>query len=389
MADKEMLVSKNEKIEEDTKKTKTITHRGDGVRLEIAVLELLKKYSSKEHPLTLTEIIGYLEKDYSFITDEYNIAKTTNNRKRVRVALENIIKFDEMSNSQNIYFNETTDRNGDKKRVSYYTNKRLSDAELKFLVDSVMYSNIFSSSYSQDFAKRIKELSGKELDNATSYVNQAFGQPRFSAAMNKGIDVLDNVMKINKAMKEGTYIDFSFDTYDVGNEPKEIIRNSKKKYGPIRPVFTYLNNGRYVMVGKYKNSEKEYHYLIEHLSEIEVVKVDDKRSIKQSEKIQNRAAYIMNHPFDMGGNPIKYKLRVERAFFSRVYDTFATSLFVIPFTKTDSTVEVFVESSKEGLKRWLLLNYDIAELIVDDGNSQGLELKTELSEAVKILKEKY
>ena len=61
----------NKKENSNNKKTP----RGDGIRIEIAVLDVLKKYSSKDNPLNIPKIIEYLNKDYPLIMEKYNIKK--------------------------------------------------------------------------------------------------------------------------------------------------------------------------------------------------------------------------------------------------------------------------------------------------------------------------
>ena len=57
----------------------------------------------------------------------------------------------------------------------------------------------------------------------------------------------------------------------------------------------------------------------------------------------------------------------------------------IPGTLTDTEVEVYIKSSKLGLRYWLLQHYQVAELI----ECKDQELLADLSEAVEKLYKRY
>ena len=120
------------------------------------LIELLKnntgedKNSKEIKTMQQNEIYEKLHADYPDIT-----------LKKVRTCLKNLVE--EEANLPNeektICYEERYGR-----KTNYYYNKSstdISDVELKYLIDSIMYGKIFNSKQAKSFAKRVQNLSGK------------------------------------------------------------------------------------------------------------------------------------------------------------------------------------------------------------------------------------
>lgn len=229
-----------------------------------AIMEVLKRHSSKEKtsdtkPLKQSEIVGYLKKEYPVEDNDYGITD-----KKVRTLLNKIIdsEISKADKDKSICYTIYEKKNGDEYKTDFWTPKSISDVELKYLIDAVMYSKIFDSATAQDLGRRIQDLSGKNFV---------------------------------------------------------------------------------------------------------------------------RAQYLLQHPYNMGGNPDFFKLRVKREYLSRAVDTFSYETKVIANSTNENTVDIRVKSSLEGMKRWLLFNYDIAEVIEppDELRDALIEASNDLSEKIK------
>ena len=87
-----------------------------------------------------------------------------------------------------------------------------------------------------------------------------------------------------------------------------------------------------------------------------------------------------------GGREKRFKLRVKRACFTQLVDTFSHSLIMIPGsdTATADTVDVLVNASEEAMRLWLLQYGDIAEALDMDSEFAG-----KMRESIEILQKKY
>lgn len=108
----------------------------------------------------------------------------------------------------------------------------------------------------------------------------------------------------------------------------------------------------------------------------------------REEEIQRnfeRAEYLLQTPYNFGGEIRTYKLRVQKEYFSRLVNTFSYGIKIIDGTETEKTVDVRIKATKRGMVYWLLHHYDVAELI----ENKDEELGKELRDAVESLYKRY
>ena len=359
--------------------------------LEQAIMEVLKKHSSKTEtrdtkPLKCTEIKKYLETDFPYEYGECGADPITD--KRVRTALKKMINSELSKEDKDKSICYTVSKRVCKRRgkereeeykTCFWTPRSISDVELKYLIDSVMYSKIFDSETARDLAGRIRQMSGKNLNRMTSYAEgNSFGRQRLTI----DVDVLENIQIIMDAGERNAFISFDWNKYDVVGKKIGLKRICSYT---VKPIHIILSDGRYFMLARYQNGDKPYTFSVDLMSEITInSEKRDKVKTENLERDFNRVRYLLQHPYNMGGNPQRLKLRVKRESLSRVVDTFSYEIEIIPDSITDTTVDIRVRASLEGMKRWLLFHYDIAE-ILDPPD----ELKEALSEATNTLYKKY
>lgn len=348
------------------------------MELSYLIINVLKKYSSKEKtsetkPLTRKEITKRLQQEYP---DEEITEK------KVRNALNTIINYEYFfDDSKKSICYKTYGGKNQERHTDYYYNNLISDVELKFLIDSVLYSKIFNDSTAKDLARRIQGLSGKNLKDITNYANDAFGKQRYTLETN----VIQNIDIILKASKEEKYIKFQWNVYGVENG--KISLRKKGGYRTVKPINLILDNGRYFLLARHLKSEKIYTYSVDLMTKVKILTNVQNDGFK-NENIENnfkRAQYILQHPYMMGGEEKKYKIRVQKNYLSRLVDDFSYEIKISPYSETETTVDVIISASRKGILYWLLQHYDIAELVENNDK----ELEKELSDAVKKLYDKY
>lgn len=343
------------------------------MRVMLALLETLKNYTSKDHPIKREELVRKMQEDYP---DEH-ITK-----KMVRVRLNAIceLEADRPEYQRTVNYKEYYKRGGEElNRTDFYYNNSITDVEHMFLIDSIMNSKIFTTQQAMHLGKRVQRLSGKTLANITPYVNRSYGKQRYFLNNN----VLDSVSQIIAAMKNNSFLAFIWNVYDVVQESIGLKSLGERT---VKPLKLMLSEGRYYMLARHLESEKVYTYSVDLMSDIKL-RPGLKDDIRETEIEENfvRAVYALKRPYNMDGTINSYRLRVQRDYFSRLIDTFAYEVDIIHGTTTEETVEVRVLSSRKGMRYWLLHNYDVAVLI----DNTDTILADELKEAVEILYRRY
>lgn len=217
------------------------------------------------------------------------------------------------------------------------------------------------------------------MHRMTSYAaGNLFGRQRLTV----DVDVLENIQLIMNAADRDAFISFNFNVYDVVR--KKIGLKKTGSY-TVKPIQIILGDGRYFMLARYQNKDKIYTFSVDLMSEIAVNnEVRDEVKTENLKRDINRARYSLQHPYNMGGTPEHFKLRVKRDYLSRVVDMFSYEIKIIPNSITETTVDIKVRASQEGMKRLLLFHYDGVEILAPSDN-----FEEQLLEAVNALCEKY
>lgn len=134
----------------------------------INILDILKKYTDMDHRLTQAEIVDILKKEYCMVVDRKTVKRNLLNLLDLDCGIDytEIIRTDEKGNDTSIC-------------TDWYIQREFTDAELRLLIDSLLFSK--NTPY-----KQCKELIEKLKCIATVNVNkQAF----FCWAMQYGLHI--------------------------------------------------------------------------------------------------------------------------------------------------------------------------------------------------------
>lgn len=347
--------------------------------VELAVLEVLRKQAiqgnGEEHPLSKTKIRERLLEEYADVEDVHKVFTPA----KIRTAIDRLIDHGDQTNKQIVYYQSTSRDDGSDYRTGFYVKNDFTDMELKFLIDSVMYSRVMDSASAEDLSKRLQSLSGKALKDVTLYTSEAVFGRRGPAS---GVNVLENMKTILKAIFEFRYLRFTKNIYEMENN--RIVLLPEKQYCVI-PLQVFMTNGQYYMLAEYGLKKKVYTFRLDLMTDLVITrKKVDTCHFEVDDVVRTRAEYLRQHPFVMGGEPQRFTLRVNRDVLSILVGTFGTEITVVPGTVTDKTVDVWVTASEQGMKQWLLLNYDSVSVI--EATPKFMQAMKETSQ---LLREKY
>lgn len=345
------------------------------MELSYLIMEVLKRYSSEKksedtHPLNQKQILDLLQKDYPYLSDEIT-------KKKVRMALEEMVAQESVFPDRDklLHFHR---KNG--RITGYWSDNILSDLELKFLIDCVMYGNIINTRNAQNLARRIRGLSGKNLRNLTPYASGGFGKQKYSP----DIDVLENVDSIIQAQAKQCKISFKLNVYSV-KDSKIVLTPLERQYS-VNPLEILLHNDRYYLIAAYDDSEKIYFFRIDLMTNICRLDAEKAKTREEYSELKDfrRDKFMLEHPFMYGRNVKRFHLRIGKEHLTQVVDAFGSSIQVKRVLDEEDMVEVSVRASEDAMKLWLLQYGDIAEAFNID-----TEFADKMRKSIEILEEKY
>ena len=204
--------------------------------LIINILDILKKYSDKNHRLSQKDIIDILDKEYCMKID----------RKTVK---RNLIEFGyaiEYSESIRLVKDKNGEEVESKILSDFYINRPFTDGELRLLIDSVLFSNHISYSQCRDLVEKLEGLSNIYFRSRVKHIrNLPENQPSNS-------ELFMTIETLDKAISRGLQVSFTYNSYDIDKklDPRRTSNNEVRNY-IINPYQIVATNGRYYLVWNY------------------------------------------------------------------------------------------------------------------------------------------
>ena len=150
----------------------------------INILDVLKKYTDEDHRLSQKDIVDILKKEYSMPAD----------RKAVKSNLMNLVDF-----GYPINYSESLrkDKNGEEKTVltDWYLSHDFSDAELRLLIDGLLFSRHIPYSQRKELITKLEGLSSVYFHNKVRHICTMPDDSSSNKQLFYTIDVLDEAIE--------------------------------------------------------------------------------------------------------------------------------------------------------------------------------------------------
>jgi len=328
--------------------------------LNILILEILKRYSDENHHLTQQEIIRKLRSDYG-------IEKT--DRRTVRANVESLSNL-----GYEIYGVKDEEDEDDSERDGYYLIERdFEDAELRLLIDSVLFSKTVSSGVAKRLIDKLKSFGNIYFDTKVSHVKPT---PILNRTDNKV--VLVNVSEINEAMDQKKKIRFRYNKYGTDfkmhDQGKEYIMN---------PYQMVASNGHYYLLGNIDKYDTVTYYRIDKMSRVEVMeeKIKAQKDVKGLEGNLDLPKHMAEHIYMLCGNSVTASIKTDVGMMDSLVDWFGKDFRIIEINGNDMIISV--RCNERALKFWALQYGPYVEIVAPES------LRKEITDMIDEMSERY
>ena len=158
--------------------------------LVMNILEILKKHSDAEHPLNQKEIIDLLQREYQMTVD----------RKAIKRNLMNLRDF-----GYNLEYKETTRTNkkGEQEVLysDWYLERDFTDAELRLLIDSLLFSKHIPYSQCKELIGKLTALSSKYFEAKVKHIRTLPEKMPNNKQIFYNIEILDEAISKGKQVE--------------------------------------------------------------------------------------------------------------------------------------------------------------------------------------------
>lgn len=286
--------------------------------MNMYILDILKRYSDIEHPMTQKQIQDKLESDYDMIVD----------RKAVKA---NLLDFITDGTYGVEYLKEdirmTPDKNGEMMETTIYSDfyyeSPFTDSELRWLIDSVLFSKNIPTNNKKGIINNLKDLTSHNFKFAADSIHSFVSDER---EINSNLFV--NLELIDEAIKNDKKIVFNYNEYGTDKKlhPRKNDEGNIREY-VMNPYYMAVTAGKYFLIcnsDKYNNISN---YRIDRISNIRIL--DEPRKDKKDVEglvgfdIQK---YMSEHIYMFHGKSITASFEMPKILIPDILDFFRSNV---------------------------------------------------------------
>lgn len=302
------------------------------------ILDILRRYSDAEHRLSQKEIIDLLQSEYDMEAD----------RKAVKRNLMNLIDA-----GYHLEYTEKTrcGRDGEEESIytEWYLEREFSDAELRLLIDSLLFSKHIPYSQCKELIEKLEGLSNRYFRSKVRHIrNLPEDQPK-NAELFYTIEILDEAIEKNRKV-QFHYADFGTDKKlhlrcDGIGEPRRYLVN------PYQMVAT---NGRYYLIGNTDKYDNVSHYRLDHIRDIVISDVPAKprEKVRGLERGLDLPKHMAEHIYMFSGESGRITLQTSPDMAGELIDWFGSG--VVFTDETETSVIAHVTANLRAMRFWVL-----------------------------------
>lgn len=305
-------------------------HAGNNKKmLNMLILEILRDCTDAEHHLTQQEIIDLLRLNYSMECDRRSIR---NNIQSLKDMGYDIIT----------------------SRGCYLAEREFDDAELRMLIDSVLFSRSLSGAQARRLIEKLESFGNRYFRAKVSHVSNL---PELFHSDNKQVMLALDVL--NDAIEEKRKVSFVYNSY--GTDFK--LHPKREEPYIVNPYQMVANNGRYYLIGNYDKYDNVSHYRIDRITSVEMLSepVKPKKEIKEFARGWTLPKHMAEHIYMFSGESVTVKLITETYMMDDLIDWFGRDFSIIE--KGDGKLEVTLKCNENAMKYWALQFGDNVEIL--------------------------
>ena len=206
--------------------------------LNMLILNILEQYSDAEHRLTQQEIIRLLKSNYDMECD--------------RRSVKNNI----------LYLNELLGDVIDMENGYYLAEREFENAELRMLIDSVLFSKNLTQKQAKDLIEKLRAKGNRYFSTKVSHIKNL---PDMQHADNK--QLMYTLDTVNDAIAEKKKISFVYNSYGIDFK----LHPRRETRYVVNPYQMVANIGKFYLIGNYDKYDDISHYRLDKMTEVEII----------------------------------------------------------------------------------------------------------------------
>ena len=324
--------------------------------LLLVIIDILKEHTDPEHDMKKTELCEKIEAVCGFMPARNTV-------------------YDKLNSLEYAGFPIVQDQT----EGVYYDGHELSDGELRFLLDSVLYSDFLTPVAADEIIEALTAFGSPELQKYIRRQKVRADQTRKSMQHS----VFASIEEIQSAISKNRQISCNYMTYRP-DLTTECVYPEPVTVDPYEMVY---KNGKYYLLGAVSGSDQMQSWRVDRLCEVKPLETRCReipllREINASGGI---SAYADSQPDLCGGVVETFKIQCAKTAIDEIVDVFGKDFSIAPEQRNnydDETVILAVRATRESMKAWAFTQAERMVVIAPDDFRK--EISASLREAGRL-----
>lgn len=327
-------------------------------KLSFAILDILRQYSDENHKLSQNDIVELLERDYDMKADRKSV------KRNITTLLEMGYPID-FKETLRMYPNKDGVLEESYILSDFWLDREFTDAELRLLIDSLLFSKHIPYSQCDELITKLEGLSNRYFKSRVRFISTLPETAPKNRELFYTIEILD------EAIANGKQVAFTYNEYGTD---KKLHPKRQREY-IVNPYQMAATNGRYYLIGNYDKYDNLANYRLDRITGIRLLDTPVK-PVRQVEGVKNGLylpKHMAEHLYMFSGESVPVTFRMKKTILNDVIDWFGTEIAFFDETEDDVTARVTVNWS--AMRYWaqqycrfvkILAPTDLADTVRDD-----------------------
>jgi len=329
----------------------------------LLILEILKKYSDENNKLPQKEIAALVEREYHVTIDRHTLKRN----------LDNLLEF-----QCGVEYAGRDKESGE--TGGWYYEREITDAEMRMLIDGLLFSKYIPYSECKALITKLESI-------ASVGFKSSHGLPE-NRPENK--EIFLNIEELLSAISTNKKVSFNYLRYGADSKMDKkanivLGKSGKPRVYTVSPYEIAITNGHYYLICLHNLSDSLYHYRLNSICNIKVLKSEKRRPIRDIPGYRNGfklAEYMKEHPYMMAsGNSVQVKLRFNKSAIGHIFEWFGKDIHLID--DTEETFTTFIKVNENAMLFWAL-QYGLHVEVLEPQS-----LREKILDAAESMVEKY
>ena len=300
--------------------------------IPLCILDILRKHTDEEHTLDQKDIIELLETECDLVVE----------RKAIR---SNIVKLIDMGFP--ISYKETERKNkeseGDGNTIwsDFWLERDFTDAELRLIIDGILFSNHIPHNQRLKLVNKIEGLSSEYFKSHVRHI------ATLPDAGDSNKQIFNNIAMLDEAIEKKRMVSFLY--LDMEPDKKMYPKKDKKGKPVVYTVSPYqmaAKDGKYYLICNRDHYEAVSNYRIDRISNIELLEDRKIRPFKELKGANGRdlnlGEYMKEHIYMYASEDTRVRFKCVRRMLTDVVDIFGKDVRIEEVTDEYLTASALV-----------------------------------------------